>query len=211
MQYENYSIDSDFSILSPPSFDDKYVDIEVIGNGSFGTVTLATDNFGNRFAKKKIKMNPDEEGLSTDVIREISILRETNHKNIVQLCKLNYCWKSRANFIKFILIMKFNVLGNELSLLFEYMDESLYDYISLCRKNNIIIPGNKIRHIFKQIVKGLDYLHRNRILHRDLKSSNILINRSNGLVKIADLGLARHFNLPFGKYSNQIGKSSFRI
>lgn len=86
---------------------------------------------------------------------------------------------------------------------------NLVDYICKFRRSGLRIPGNWIRKIFRQIVKGVDFMHRNNTLHRDLKASNVLINVNNGLVKIADLGLARHFNLPFGKYTNQIGRAGF--
>lgn len=95
MYSENLSFESDFSSLSPPDFHDQYVDVALLGKGSFGTVTLARDIFGKTFAKKKIYLDSEEEGLSTAVLREISILLELKHKNIVRLLKLNYCWKSK--------------------------------------------------------------------------------------------------------------------
>jgi serine/threonine protein kinase len=54
---------------------------------------------------------------------------------------------------------------------------------------------SEIKCIMIQILKGLDYLHKNFILHRDLKLSNILINRK-GIVKLCDFGLARNFGKP---------------
>ena len=91
-------------------------------------------------------------------------------------------------------------------MVFEHMEMSLSDFISTLNENESKISGFYIKKIFKQIVKGVDHMHRNLVMHRDLKSSNILISLRSGLVKVADLGLARHFNLPFGKYDNQIGK-----
>lgn len=83
---------------------------------------------------------------------------------------------------------------------------SLADFICKLNRTQMQIPGKIIKNIFKQIVMGVDYMHRNMAFHRDLKSSNILINPKELLVKVADLGLARHFNIPFGKYDNHIGK-----
>lgn len=91
-------------------------------------------------------------------------------------------------------------------MVFERMDMSLADFICKLNVDQIKIPGKFIKKIFKQIVEGVNYMHKNMTFHRDLKSSNILINPNELLIKVADLGLARHFNIPFGKYDNQIGK-----
>ena len=90
-------------------------------------------------------------------------------------------------------------------MLFEHMQMSLADFICKLNQNKMKIPGKTIKTIFKQIVKGVDYMHKNMTFHRDLKTSNILINPKELLVKICDLGLARHFNVPFDTYDNHIG------
>ena len=88
-------------------------------------------------------------------------------------------------------------------MLFEHMDTDLTKFLRFNRN----LPRNYIKHIFRQIVTGVDHMHRNLIMHRDLKSSNILINIEDLQVKVADLGLAVHFNVPFDKYDTQIGKT----
>jgi serine/threonine protein kinase len=54
-----------------------------------------------------------------------------------------------------------------------------------------------------QLVKGVDYLHRRRVLHRDLKPQNLLIDRD-GNLKLADFGLARAFGIPLRTYTHEI-------
>lgn len=89
-------------------------------------------------------------------------------------------------------------------LIFEYMDSSLSSFIIEHTRAQKPLSGGQIKRIFHQIVSGLDFLHRNNIMHRDMKSGNILIDPATLKVKIADLGLSRHFNLPFSEYSPSI-------
>lgn len=86
------------------------------------------------------------------------------------------------------------------------MENSLRQYLINLKKNQKILSKNKIKIIFRQIVTAVDYLHRNQIMHRDLKTSNILINGSTGLVKIADFGFARHFDFQLESFSTKISK-----
>jgi serine/threonine protein kinase len=94
-------------------------------------------------------------------------------------------------------------------MIFEHMEMSLADYIYRLNLNHTKMTGTLIKIIFRQIVEGVNHMHKHMIMHRDLKSSNILINTSDNLVKVADLGLAMHFNLPFRNYDSQIGKAYF--
>lgn len=81
------------------------------------------------------------------------------------------------------------------------------DALSTFREQRVnCLPRREIKTIFKQIVLGVDYLHQNGILHRDLKPHNILINKKKLLTKIADFGLSRHLNIPFENYSEEICK-----
>lgn len=68
----------------------------------------------------------------------------------------------------------------------------------------------QIKYIFFQIIEGVDYLHENGILHRDIKPGNILINKDSLEVKIADFGLSRHFSLPFELYSKNVCNLFFK-
>jgi cyclin-dependent kinase len=84
------------------------------------------------------------------------------------------------------------------------MDSSLSHFIIRHVRSRKQVPLSAIKSIFLQVVLGLDHLHENGIMHRDLKSGNILIDEDTLRIKIADLGLSRHFNLPFEVYSTNI-------
>lgn len=67
----------------------------------------------------------------------------------------------------------------------------------------------QVKSYIKQILLGIEHLHKNLILHRDIKSANILINNK-GYLKLADFGLARPFNFNGGKYTNMVVTRWFR-
>lgn len=162
----------------------RFKKIEELGEGSYGKVYKVYDKQRNEIlALKKIKLTKNEEGIPSTTLREITLLRELSHKNIVHLQDLIYKYKER-----------------KLYLVFEYMDYDLKNFLSK-QKN---LQKNKIKNIFKEIVKAVDFCHENYIMHRDLKPQNILINKEGTSIKLADFGLARHFNVPFRQYSKEI-------
>ena len=90
--------------------------------------------------------------------------------------------------------------NNEVKLYFEYLDYDLKTYSNAYSDG---IPMENIKSIVYQILLGLRYLPLNRIIHRDIKPQNILIN-SHGSVKIADFGLARSFAFPLRHYTRDV-------
>lgn len=70
------------------------------------------------------------------------------------------------------------------------------------------LPPSLVKKLSWQLIQGLCFLHSHRILHRDLKPQNLLID-SQGKLKIADFGLARIFDLPLRTYTHEV--SSFGI
>ena len=95
MNSDSFYSSSESFEMSPPNFEDMYWRINILGHGSFGVVSLVIDRYNRYFAMKKIKFEDHEEGPSTAVLREISLLREFNHRNIVKLIGLDYSWKSK--------------------------------------------------------------------------------------------------------------------
>jgi cyclin-dependent kinase 10 len=71
------------------------------------------------------------------------------------------------------------------------------------RKFHVYFELSEVKSIMIQLLKSVDYLHRNFILHRDLKLSNILLNKK-GELKLADFGLARSFSIPLQKYTPKV-------
>ncbi|GLD73160.1 cyclin-dependent kinase 16-like protein [Lates japonicus] len=87
-----------------------------------------------------------------------------------------------------------------LTLVFEYLDKDLKQYLDDC--GNTIHVHNVKLFLF-QLLRGLSYCHRRKVLHRDLKPQNLLINER-GELKLADFGLARAKSIPTKTYSNEV-------
>merc|ERR1719428_2456231 len=123
-----------------------------------------------------MKLGSQEDGVPSTAIREIAILKELTHENIVRLVDV---------FCK----------PGELILVFELSDSDLKKHMKAL--NGHLQPA-QVRDFAHQLLTGIEFCHANRIIHRDLKPQNLLINSSTGKpqLKIADFGLARAFSLP---------------
>lgn len=114
-------------------------------------------------------------------MREIKILSQLNHENIVNLTEVVTDKQDVHDFKRD---------KGAFYLGFEYMD---HDLMGLLESGLVVFTEANIAHIMRQLLDGLSYCHRNNFLHRDIKCSNILMNNK-GQIKLADFGLARLFN-----------------
>lgn len=91
---------------------------------------------------------------------------------------------------------------NKLMLVFEYMDKDLKKYMDT-QGDRGALPPVTIKSFMHQLLLGIEFCHTNRVLHRDLKPQNLLIN-TKGQLKLADFGLARAFGIPVNTFSNEV-------
>ena len=87
-----------------------------------------------------------------------------------------------------------------LTLVFEFLDQDLKKYLDVCDQG-LDLPI--LKSFLFQLLTGVAYCHHSRILHRDLKPPNLLINRE-GQLKLADFGLARAFGIPVRSYTHEV-------
>jgi len=161
---------------------DRYYKIEKIGEGTYGVVYKAKDNVTSQIvALKKIRLEAEDEGVPSTAIREISLLKELAHPNIVSLCNVVH-------------------EDNKLYLVFEYLDQDLKKYMEMCGKN---LHYMLVKSYLQQLIKGIAHCHAHRVLHRDLKPQNLLIDKK-GVLKLADFGLARAFGVPVRTYTHEV-------
>ncbi|GJN25957.1 hypothetical protein PR202_gb13847 [Eleusine coracana subsp. coracana] len=143
--------------------------VEKIASGSSGDLFRGT-YLGVEVAVKYLKTEHTNDSSKVEFLQEIRILRSVHHENVVRF--YGACTKQR----KYLIVTEYMPGGN------------LYDFLH--KKNNTLeLP--MILRMGIDISKGMDYLHRNNIIHRDLKTANVLIG-SDQVVKIADFGVSRH-------------------
>ncbi|XP_062561170.1 cyclin-dependent kinase 12 isoform X1 [Armigeres subalbatus] len=156
--------------------------IEQIGEGTYGQVYKAKDQETNELvALKKVRLEHEKEGFPITAVREIKILRQLNHKNIVNLREIVTDKQDALEFRKD---------KGSFYLVFEYMD---HDLMGLLESGMVDFNEQNNAGIMRQLLDGLNYCHKKNFLHRDIKCSNILMNNK-GEVKLADFGLARLYN-----------------
>ncbi|KAL4871697.1 hypothetical protein BDV12DRAFT_18401 [Aspergillus spectabilis] len=182
---------------------DNYQKIEKIGEGTYGVVYKARElTHPNRIvALKKIRLEAEDEGVPSTAIREISLLKEMNDPNIVRLLNIVHAD------------------GHKLYLVFEYLDLDLKKYmealpVSEGGRGRALPDGSglskslglgeaMVKKFMAQLIEGIRYCHSHRVLHRDLKPQNLLIDRD-GNLKLADFGLARAFGVPLRTYTHEV-------
>ena len=176
---------------------DDYSLRQCIGKGSFGEVYLTTKKGINKlFATKKIpKYKVENPTIKKHLIDEIEILQTLNHKNIIKLETI----KQTSN--NYYIITEYYNGGGLFNILKQY--KNIY---------HKAFPENIIQHLMRQIIDAIIYLHQRKIIHRDLKLENLLINYEseedkNNLnllkaeVKIIDFGFATHLDGSHLRYS----------
>ena len=163
---------------------DRYLIISKLGEGGYGKVFLAEDLKNNnvKVALKQLKGGTVEEGVPISCLREISLMKELSHINIVKLMDVIH-------------------LSSAITLVFEYVDTDLKE---LLKKNgNKGLSPKLYKSLLYQLLKGINNIHKMKILHRDIKSENLMISKDN-ILKITDFGLARGYGLPISNFRNDV-------
>ncbi|RSL59145.1 hypothetical protein CEP54_007430 [Fusarium duplospermum] len=160
---------------------ENYEKLNDIEEGTYGWVARATDKAtGKVVALKRLKLDPaDRNGLPVTGLREIQILKDCQHRNIV-------------NMLEVVVGDDVSRPDNSLFLVLEFVE---HDLKSILEDMPEPFLSSEVKRLLLQLTSGIAYLHDNWILHRDLKTSNLLLN-NRGQLRIADFGMARYVGDP---------------
>ncbi|CAH0555281.1 unnamed protein product [Brassicogethes aeneus] len=155
-----------------------------IEEGTYGVVFRAKDKRTDEIvALKRLKMEKEKEGFPITSLREINTLLKGQHPNIVTVREI--------------------VVGSNMDKIYIVMDYVEHDLKSLMEtmrhKKQKFMPG-EVKCLLNQLLLAVAHLHDNWILHRDLKTSNLLLSHK-GILKVGDFGLAREYDSPLKAYT----------
>ncbi|XP_044496068.1 mitogen-activated protein kinase kinase 5-like [Mangifera indica] len=153
-----------------------------VGSGCGGTVYKVVHRPTSRVFALKVIYGYHEEAFRRQILREIEILRDVDHPNVVKCHDM------------------FDHNG-EIQVLLEFMDRGSLE-------GSRIVDEHILSDLAKQVLSGLSYLHRRHIVHRDIKPSNLLINSRN-VVKIADFGVSRILEQTMDPCNSSVGTIAY--
>ncbi|KFB51228.1 hypothetical protein ZHAS_00019494 [Anopheles sinensis] len=164
---------------------EEFLCLNRIEEGTYGVVYRAKDKRTEEIvALKRLKMEKEKEGFPITSLREINTLLKGQHPNIVTVREI--------------------VVGSNMDKIFIVMDYVEHDLKSLMEtmkhKKQVFLPG-EVKCLTQQLLRAVAHLHDNWILHRDLKTSNLLLSHK-GILKVGDFGLAREYGSPLKPYTS---------
>lgn len=189
--------DGDGSLLRPPPAKraasllaecrsvEHYEKLNRISEGTYGVVYRARDRAtGAICALKKVKLDKERDGFPLTSVREINILLALSHPSIVNVSEV--------------------VVGASLDAVFMVMEYGDHDLKGVMeRRMAAPFSTAEVKCLLRQLLEGVAYLHANWVIHRDLKTSNILYTNK-GQLKICDFGLARQYGEPLKPYTQLV-------
>ncbi|CAJ1085727.1 LOW QUALITY PROTEIN: serine/threonine-protein kinase MAK-like [Xyrichtys novacula] len=169
---------------------ERYESLGLVGEGSYGTVLKCRHKDSGRLvAIKKFMDSDDDKTVKKIALREIKLLRQLRHDNLVNLLEV---WKRRRRWY----------------LVFEFVERTLLDDLE---QNQSGLDLNTSRQYLYQILRAVAFCHQQNIIHRDIKPENILISQG-GVVKLCDFGFARTLTMPAdgGVYTDYVATRWYR-
>jgi serine/threonine protein kinase len=193
---------------------DNYQKLKTLGEGSFGKVVLlekvgSTNQVGSNYFAIKIskrfkkgKKNIEQDGQKNEEkpkeinfieLRELVIMKKLKHQNTMDLKDYKFCREER-----------------EIWILMDYFPIDLGKFFSQNKNNTKVMNEKFFKNIAHQILSGINYLHQNMIIHRDLKLENILYDEKKNIAKITDFGLSRQLDYDISTQYTNVGTFPYK-
>ncbi|NXQ18248.1 CDKL2 protein, partial [Peucedramus taeniatus] len=167
---------------------DKYQVLGLVGQGSYGMVTKCRNReSGQIVAVKKFLESEDDAAVRKIALREIKLLKQLRHENLVNL--LDVCKRKKRWY-----------------LVFEFVDHTVLDDLEDSPSG---LDYERVRMYLFQIMRGIAFCHSHNIIHRDIKPENILVSQS-GIVKLCDFGFARPLATSGEVYTDYVATRWYR-
>ncbi|PNF28008.1 Cyclin-dependent kinase-like 2 [Cryptotermes secundus] len=167
---------------------EKYENISVVGEGSYGLVMKCRHReTGQLVAIKKFIETEEDQNVRKMALREIRMLKKLRHENLVNMIEV---FRRKRRFY----------------LVFEYMDHTILDELE---DNTRGLGEETSRKYIFQVLRGIDFCHANNIVHRDVKPENVLVSQL-GVIKLCDFGFARLLATPGATYTDYVATRWYR-
>eukprot|EP00667_Euglena_gracilis_P004512 EG_transcript_4536 len=157
---------------------------EILGSGGYGDVFKATNNATGAMVAAK-RMWLDDNGVPSSTLREISLLRILDHPNILRVRDVVYPDTQPCVYLAL-----------------ELMNQNLKQLLEQHQGQGL--DGPTLKSYLHQVLQGILYCHRRGVFHRDLKPENLLLSEDGTVIKVADFGLARTFQVPLQTYTSGV-------
>ncbi|TPP60981.1 Serine/threonine-protein kinase PAK [Fasciola gigantica] len=169
-------------VITPGDPHSNYTLIEKVGSGASGTVQRSRDNRTRQMVAIKV-MRLDKQPNRDLIISEIEVMKELRHESIV-------------NYLESYLLRQ----ENELWVVMEYLDGGALTEVV----TETVMDVPTIAAVTRECVKALAFLHDKNIIHRDIKSDNVLLGRQ-GQVKVTDFGFCAQLGNRQSKRDTMVG------
>ncbi|NXL19737.1 CDKL2 protein, partial [Setophaga kirtlandii] len=167
---------------------DNYQVLGLVGEGSYGMVTKCRNReSGQIVAVKKFLESDDDAAVRKIALREIKLLKQLRHENLVNL--LDVCKRKKRWY-----------------LVFEFVDHTVLNDLEDSPNG---LDFERVRKYLFQIMRAIAFCHSHNIIHRDIKPENILVSQS-GVVKLCDFGFARPLATSGEAYTDYVATRWYR-
>ena len=205
----------------------EYKKIKTLGEGSFGKVLLVEPlnskdqkdskyfalKISKRFKKVKKEKNKANENTKENIDEDAEKNQKPKEVNFVELRELTIMKKlSRSKSMNIVKMIDYNLSleEKEIWILMDYLPTDFMKFFHDNKHNKEVMNEKFFKNIAYQIIKGVQCLHEQRIIHRDIKLENILYDQNTQTVKIGDFGLSRIFDYSLESQYTDVGTYPYK-